>query len=246
MSTSKNKEWFAEWFDTPYYHTLYKHRDFSEAERFISNLLDYLQLPKEAKCLDLACGKGRHAIFLNKQGYNVTGVDLSANSISEAKAFENDSLRFDVHDMREVYEENAYDAIFNLFTSFGYFDDDAQNEKVLRSMHKMLKEDGVLVIDFMNAHKTIKNLVAQEVKEVDGIEFDISRKYDGSHIYKNIAFEDDGESFSFQERVQAIKKERFLELFDKVGLKVKDTFGNFSLDPFDAETSDRLIFICEK
>lgn len=246
MDTSEHKEWFAEWFDTPYYHTLYKHRDFSEAERFITNLLNYLDLPKEAKCLDLACGKGRHSIFLNKKGYDVTGVDLSANSIEEAKAFENDSLRFDVHDMREVYREDAYDAIFNLFTSFGYFDDDAQNEQVIESMCKMLKQDGVLVIDFMNAHKTINNLVANEVKEIDGITFEINRTYDGTHIYKDIAFQDDGHSFNFQERVQALKKERFLELFDKVGLKVKDTFGNFSLDPFDADTSDRLIFICEK
>lgn len=246
MSKDDSQEWFAEWFDTPYYHTLYKHRDFNEAERFITNLLDYLGLPEGANCLDLACGKGRHSVFLNKKGLKVTGVDLSANSIKSAKEFETADLRFDVHDMRNVYEEEAYDAIFNLFTSFGYFDSDQDNLRVLRSMHSMLKKDGVLVIDFMNVHKTISNLVNKESKEIDGINFKIERSYDGSHIYKRIQFTDHGVDYKFQERVQGLEREKFIELFDETGFVVEDVFGNFSLEPFDLNTSDRLIFICKK
>lgn len=246
MSKTDKQEWFVEWFDTPYYHTLYKNRDHKEAERFITNLLEYLELPKGAKCLDLACGKGRHSVFLSEKGLEVIGVDLSANSIKAATKFEHEHLKFDVHDMREVYKANAYDAIFNLFTSFGYFDSDQDNLRVLRSMHTMLKKSGILVIDFMNVHKTISNLVRKESKEIDGINFNIERSFDGSHIYKNIQFSDKGDDYRFQERVQGLEKTKFIELFDQTGFEVIDVFGNFSLEPFDKNTSDRLIFICKK
>ncbi|MGB1309467.1 MAG: class I SAM-dependent methyltransferase, partial [Oceanihabitans sp.] len=92
------KEWFASWFDSPFYHILYKDRDYTEAQQFMDNLTQYLNLPEKGKILDLACGKGRHSIYLNKLGYQVTGVDLSENSIAHAKQFENESLHFKVHD----------------------------------------------------------------------------------------------------------------------------------------------------
>src|SRR6478736_3856513 len=78
---TKNQNWFASWFDTPYYHILYKDRDEEEAEFFMDNLVHYLNLPEEAKILDLACGKGRHAFHLIQLGFDVTGADLSVNSI---------------------------------------------------------------------------------------------------------------------------------------------------------------------
>ena len=83
------KEWFAEWFDTSYYHQLYQNRNEEEAALFISNLLQFLNLPKSSKLLDLACGKGRHSVTLNSFGYEVLGVDLAANSIQEASKFQN-------------------------------------------------------------------------------------------------------------------------------------------------------------
>lgn len=245
MTVNKD-EWFKTWFDTSYYHILYQNRNFTEAERFISNLLGYLKLPNQTNCLDLACGKGRHAVFLNKNGLNVTGVDLSINSIKEAKPFENESLSFDVHDMREVYKENAYDIVFNLFTSFGYFDNYEDNLKVLNSVNTMLVADGKLVIDFMNADFVLNNLVKEEVKTMDGIDFFITRSYDGNHIYKNINFVDKGEEFSFQEKVQAIKKDEFESLLEKAGFNILDVFGDFSLAPFNKDKSDRLIIIAKK
>src|SRR5690554_744393 len=89
--TERKEGWFETWFDTSYYHILYQNRDFVEAERFITNLLAFLKLPAGSNCLDLACGKGRHSVFLNKHGLKVTGVDLSENSINEAKTFENET-----------------------------------------------------------------------------------------------------------------------------------------------------------
>ncbi|WP_107039253.1 class I SAM-dependent methyltransferase [Brumimicrobium mesophilum] len=239
-------EWFETWFDTSYYHILYQNRDFSEAERFINNLLNYLNLPTEVSCLDLACGKGRHSVFLNKKGLKVTGVDLSENSIQEAKPFENDTLSFDTHDMRKVYQKDTFDVVFNLFTSFGYFDNYDDNLKVLLSIHEMLVEEGIVVIDFMNADFVLDHLVEKEVKSLDGIDFRITRSYDGNHIFKSIDFSDNGKDCHFQERVQAIKKEEFEDLLKKAGFDIIDVFGDFSLSPFNRSESDRLIIIAKK
>lgn len=246
MTTTNSTEWFETWFDTNYYHTLYKHRDETEAERFISNLLEHLNLKDGARCLDLACGKGRHSLFLNKNNLNVTGLDLSSNSIEQAKSMENDTLKFDVHDMREVYHSEEFDTILNLFTSFGYFDSNEENLKVLKSVHEMLKDNGVLVIDFLNAKKAISNLVSSEEKEIDGINFEIARSYDGNHIHKNIQFVDEGKEFHFSERVQALVKKDFEYLLEKSGFCIENVFGDFDLSPFNESTSNRLIIIAKK
>lgn len=238
------KEWFADWFDTSYYHTLYQHRNDDEARVFIENLIALLQPTSGAKALDLACGKGRHSRTLHQLGLDVTGVDLSVNSIQAAKAFEEKGLRFQTHDMREVFPA-TFDYVFNLFTSFGYFDHSNENVKVCNAIANMLKDKGIVVIDFMNAHKVIENLVQAEQKTLDGITFNIERMYDGTHIYKHISFEDKGQNFRFTERVQALKQSDFEQLLHE-RFRIIHTFGTFQLDPFDAETSDRLILIAEK
>jgi len=238
--------WYAEWFDTKYYHELYKHRDEKEAELFMRNITTYLGLKTENHILDLACGKGRHAQFLNKLGYKVTGLDLSINSIRTASENENDNLSFFVHDMREVYKKQEFDAVLNLFTSFGYFDSQSDNLKVLTSISEMLKEDGVLVIDFMNAEKVINKLVAEEVKSLDGIDFHIKRTFDGEHIFKNIQFEDNGEHFDFTERVQALTRTHFEQLLEAAQFELVHVFGNYKLESFDNKNSDRLILIARK
>jgi len=162
-TNSNSNDWFESWFDTEYYHILYKERNDEEAQLLMDNLTQYLNLPEEARILDLACGKGRHAIYLNSLGYDVTGIDLSENSITEASAYANEKLHFKVHDMRETCDEK-YDAIFNLFTSFGYFDEDDDNLKTLKAIHNSLTETGFAVIDFMNADYVIDNLVPEEIK----------------------------------------------------------------------------------
>lgn len=247
MTNENSSDWFETWFDTSYYHTLYKHRDFKEAENFITNLLNYLNLPEGSKCLDLACGKGRHSLFLSKKKLNVVGVDLSQNSIKIAKEYQNENVEFDVHDMRKPYNKSGkFDAVFNLFTSFGYFDSNTENLKVLKSIHEMLRDQGVLVVDFMNAKKTIDNLVESEEKEIDGISFIIKRSFDGSHIHKNIQFIDKNNSFNFNERVQALFRSDFEFLLNESGFKIVDVFGDFDLNPFNKVTSNRLILIAQK
>lgn len=240
------KEWFATWFDTPYYHILYKNRNDDEAKAFIENLVHYLDLPTSANVLDLACGKGRHSLTLKEAGYNVLGVDLSKNSINDARIHQKEGLSFDVHDMREVIIGRTFSAVFNLFTSFGYFEDKKDNLKVLESVRKMLSDNGLLIIDFMNAQKVIDGLVETELKIVDGVEFDIQRNYDGTHIYKEIRFTGEDTPYHYTERVQALKLEDFESLLKASDFEILCTFGDFALKPFDVSTSDRLIIIAKK
>lgn len=239
------KDWFASWFDTPYYHQLYSNRNEEEAELFISNLLKLLNLSPESKLLDLACGKGRHSKTLNEFGFDVLGVDLSPASIAQASQMANDKLNFQVHDMREVITGNTFDVVFNLFTSFGYFDSSSENDKVCSAIASMLNPKGKLVIDFMNAKKVINNLVQKETKTVGDISFHLERKYDGQHIFKHIIFEDENKNFHFTERVQAFTFDDFRKLLSN-DFTILHTFGTFDLKPFDENNSDRLIIIAEK
>ena len=238
--------WFKDWFNTKYYHILYKNRDFQEANLFISNLVNHLQISKDAKLLDLACGRGRHSIFLNGLGFDVEGVDLSEQSIETARKFESARLKFATHDMREIYKENHFSYVFNLFTSFGYFDDESENQKAVNAMFSNLKSNGILVIDFLNAEKVIKNLVPREVKSIDGIDFEITKKVENGFINKNINFSDEGKEYSFTESVKALCLEDFENYFKNAGFKIKSVFGDYNLNAFDVEHSDRLIFVCEK
>ncbi|MES2588046.1 MAG: class I SAM-dependent methyltransferase [Bacteroidota bacterium] len=246
MTQKKTENWFETWFDSPFYHKLYQNRDFSEAEFFIKNLVDFLQLQKNQKVLDLACGKGRHAFYLSQFGLEVLGLDLAENSILEAQKLTTENLSFDVHDMREIYPNTKFDVVFNLFTSFGYFDDETDNLKVLSSINSMLNEDGKLVIDFMNATKIITNLVAKEEKSCEKTTFHIERNYDGKHIFKNISFKDENQEYNFTERVQALKLADFKMLLEKSGFELLHTFGDFSLASFDETNSPRLILIARK
>lgn len=238
--------WFATWFDSKYYHILYQHRDDAEAHFFIDNLIQYLHLPKQAAVLDLACGKGRHSIYLAQKNLEVTGVDLSPESIAHAKQSEKSNLQFHTHDMREPINFGSFDAIFNLFTSFGYFDTEEEHLQTLQSMKNgRKKSDGTIVIDFFNAYKVIQNLVLEETKTLDNITFQLRRWVENGAIIKQISFEDKGQKFQFQEKVHAFSLEQFQQLFDQVGLKIIETFGDYSLSSFDKQTSDRLIMILQ-
>jgi len=235
--------WYASWFDTPYYHILYKDRDYAEAQLFMDNITDYLNLPDQAKILDLACGKGRHSVYLNQLGFDVTGADLSENSIAEAKKSENETLHFCVHDMREPFDGLQFDAVFNLFTSFGYFENDADNVKTLMAIRDSLSEYGFGVIDFMNVDHVVRNLVPSETKTVDGIDFHIKRFYTDGHIYKEIDFEDDGCQYHFTEKVQALTLSDFETMMESADINLLEVFGDYKLHKYISKDSERLIMI---
>lgn len=238
---ASSEEWFSSWFDTPYYHILYKDRNDQEAQQFIDNLTRYLNIAEDGKVLDLACGKGRHSVYLNALGYTVKGVDLSNQSIQQANQLANESLVFEVHDMRDSFSEK-YDVILNLFTSFGYFETEEDDLKVLESIKSGLTEYGLGVIDFMNVQKVISTMIPNEVKEIDGIIFTIKRFVDKGFIHKQIDFQDKGQQYSFTEKVKVLTFDDFDCLMSKAGMQIIDVFGDYKLGKFSKE-SDRLILV---
>ncbi|MCV9388025.1 class I SAM-dependent methyltransferase [Reichenbachiella ulvae] len=244
---TQKKEWFDEWFNTIYYHILYKNRSYEEAGKFLDKLIHYFEMPKDAKILDLACGKGRHSIYLNNRGFDVTGVDLSEQNIAFARQKANDSLHFHIHDMREVFQPATFDYVFNLFTSFGYFDSKEENLDVIRATCESLKPGGKLLIDFLNPYVVINQLVSEEDKTIDNIHFKITREHTkDDYIVKNIEVDDHGQHFEYMEKVKAIRRTDFLNYFDQIGLKLLDIFGDYQLNPYINDQSERLIFVIQK
>jgi cyclopropane fatty-acyl-phospholipid synthase-like methyltransferase len=241
---TKKKDWFVSWFDTSYYHILYQHRDDTEAQEFMQYLVSYLDLKKGDKLLDLACGRGRHSIFLNSLGFNVVGADLSKNSIQFAKKFENETLHFLEHDMRKPLK-NKYNAIFNLFTSFGFFEDDAEDIAVLKNIKNGLLPGGMAIIDFMNTKKVIGNLVPEEIQTLQNINFNITRYLQDGFIVKEINFNANGTHHTYFEKVKNLDFAKINTFVNTVGFKIKYIFGNYQLDAFDETTSDRLILVLE-
>lgn len=241
-----NNNWFHEWFNSPYYHLLYNHRDETEAKSFIDQIIKYLHPNKTSAMLDVACGSGRHSIYLASKGYHVTGIDLSEESIKLAKWSQKENLHFYVHDMRTLFKENHFDYIFNLFTSFGYFDKKEDDILTLTAMKSDLKNSGTIILDFMNAKKIIHELVPFDEIIKDKVLFKVNRLFKNGFIEKNIEVNDENEKYHFLEKVRAIDLEMFTTYFDTCRLKIVDLFGDYQLNPFSEKTSDRLIMVLKK
>lgn len=233
-------QWFESWFDSPWYPILYSHRDYAEAEAFISKLLEALAPESGARFLDLACGRGRHSIYIHRHGYDVTGLDLSPASIADANLSATEGLRFAVHDMRLPLAA-TYDFILNLFTSFGYFRSHAENVAVLRNASKSLAPEGIFVLDFFNVHKVLKDMVPFQTVVREGIEFKIEKRFEKGSIVKTISFVDNGSAHQFQEQVMGLDLGDFTALFEEAGLVVSQAWGDYNGAAFDADHSPRLI-----
>lgn len=229
------------WFGSTYYLKLYRHRNFDEAKSFIDVLLQYLKPQSDNHFIDVCCGRGRHAIYLASKGYNVIGVDSSEESIQDAKHFEGAKLHFMVGDIRNTLHATQIDFALNLFTSFGYFEDDADNLKSLININGSLKPGGSLVIDYLNEAKAAQELVPNESQEIDGISFEISRNSNEKFITKTIVVHDKQQVFTFKEQVRRFSKTDFEHMLQHAGFDVLGVFGNYQLAAFSPENSDRLI-----
>lgn len=239
-------DWFASWFDSPYYHVLYQSHDDKEARHFIDNMLQSLNLPEQARVLDLACGKGRHARYLAEKGFDVTGLDISPASISYARHFEHERLAFYQHDMRLPFRINYFDGIVNVFTSFGYFDTDADHVRTLINVQKGLKPQGLFLLDYFNSAWVRSHLVRYEEKTLDGIDFKLRKTIRSGRVYKRVEFTTGGRKFVFRERVRLFTLADFQQMFEAAGLEIKEILGGYDLHPFDPVHSQRLLLIAQK
>lgn len=231
------------WFNSDYYHILYKNRDKKEAEFFINNLIKKLKIKKKSKILDLACGVGRHSFYLNKKGMNVIGIDNSENNIKKAKKFENKFLKFKKKEMTEDYGQE-FDFIFNLFTSFGYINE-KHNLNTFKSINNSLINHGILVIDYLNVFKLKEELVEKETKKIGNIIFNIKRSFKDNFIVKKIKIKDNNEIFYFEERVMELTKNDFQDYLKKFNFEILNVYGNYNLEKYH-KNSERLIMIIKK
>lgn len=239
-------EWFAKWFDSPYYHVLYGHRNQLEADHLIKLLITQIQLEPSALVTDLGCGTGRHCLALHRHGMNVTGIDLSENSIETARNLSPKEIKYHVADMRQPLPVNDQQAIFSLFTSFGYFDQEEENLHVLKNIHHALAPGGWLVLDYLNAHTLINMPREEHVLTREHITFRILKQADEKKISKEIFFTDEGKDYRYAEKVSLFTLAQFSDLLSKSGFQIINTFGNYMLHPYTPHSSPRLILIARK
>ncbi|MEP6926672.1 MAG: methyltransferase domain-containing protein, partial [Ginsengibacter sp.] len=240
--------WFKDWFNSPYYHQLYFKRDETEAAKFIDKLIDYLKPSPGSLMLDIACGKGRHSRQLASKGFDVTGIDLSTDSIKEAKKYESENLQFFVHDMRLPFWINYFDYAFNFFTSFGYFNTRREHDNSIRTIAQSVKPGGIFVLDYLNVHYAEDHLVHKSEIVVDNINYFITKWFDETHFYKKIVVEDDelDNPIEHQEKVAKFSLGDFTEMFAYHNLQIQEVFGDYTFNSYHVKNSPRMIMIAKK
>jgi hypothetical protein len=212
---------FSSWFNTPYYHILHKKNDASEASVFLETITNYLNLPEQATILNINSKDVQHSEHLNNLGYNVTEIDLNESSI----------------------KSKQYDAVFNLFNGFGYFESDKDYLNVIKSMKANLNETGFAVIDVMNCNVAVENLIPEETRTIGQIDFKLKQYIEDGSIIKDITFEADGKVHHHQERIKIYTLKDFEALFDQADAYLLDVFGDYKLNKYRPQTSERLVMI---
>lgn len=240
--------WFESWFDSPLYEQLYANRDDAEAAQLVGWITGQFPPAMYPGVLDMGCGRGRHSLLLAGKGYRVTGVDLSPRAIKTArlKAAENNvaNVRFVTGDMR-TWQDEPFALVCNLFTSFGYLENDDDNLRAINNMNRNLKEGGFLVMDFLNPEAVRRSLVAEETVTVVGMTCRITRHIENDTVVKSLSFMSapEGKTMTFQERVKLYGREWFETAFADLGMTMQTILGDYSGRAFDPRTSPRMVMV---
>jgi SAM-dependent methyltransferase len=230
--------WYQEWFGQDYL-DLYAHRDAGEAEAHARFLETVLHWPKPNAVLDLACGAGRHTRALRGRGYRALGVDLSLTLLTQSP-----ELPRVAGDIRCLpFAAGTFDWVLSFFTSFGYFETERQNFRVLEEVVRILRPGGRFLLDLFNREQVLENLVPNESREVNGSQATIERWFDrdSQRVNKRIQIRPpDGPTRTFLESVRAYREEEVTMGLRWAGLEVESSYGNFEGEPYGHD-SDRLI-----
>ncbi|MBC7650133.1 MAG: class I SAM-dependent methyltransferase [Deinococcales bacterium] len=243
------KAWYKDWFNSHYYHLLYNNRDEDEAQVFLERLITYLHPQPNARMLDVACGKGRHSKALAEMGFDITGIDLSQTSITEAKLNETENLHFYEHDMRLPFWINYFDFAFNFFTSFGYFRTEREHNNAIRTIAQSLRKDGLFVIDYLNVHYAEDKLQKSFTKSFDEVTFHVSKWHDERHFFKQIQVTEASHispKHLFTERVAKFSLGDFTDMLAYQKMQVQQVFGDYQLGNYDIHKSPRMIIVAKK
>ncbi|MFC1537661.1 class I SAM-dependent methyltransferase, partial [Gemmatimonadota bacterium] len=245
------------------YLNVYSHRDENEAARAVNLIRKAIQpLLQEyekaaVKILDLCCGQGRYSMLLAEEGYNVVGLDLSKDLLAVADqrwkvagasgADNSGRLRLVRADMRRIPFVDAFHVMINMFTSFGYFDRDSDNQAVLDTSARALHNRGRFMIDYLNRDQVLKNLVGEDDSEIEGLTLRQSRRIsqDGLRVEKNVQVTGPEGEDSYNESVRLYSLSEMETMLDHSGFSLEEVFGDYDCSAWSAE-SPRLIMIGSK
>lgn len=241
-------DWFKEWFASEEYLNVYGHRNAAEAKEFIELVLSKINIPKKSFLLDAACGAGRYAFVLEELGYNVLAFDLSKTLLRTAKERKGNhqNILFFNSDLRNIGLKRVFKGVFNLFTSFGYFESDEENFKFVRSAYGFLLDGGYYVFDYLNSEFVKKNLVPESRKKINGKNILEKRRVEGGRVIKEISIESKNGVKNYLESVKLYTSDVLLDEFSNIGFNVIEILGDYKGNTFDPENSDRFIVILEK
>lgn len=232
------------------YSARYKHRSNELGEREVAFALKVLNLKKGGRVLDLCCGAGRHSRALAKAGLSVVGADLSADLLQEAQS-QSPELKIEYIrcDMRSVpLAANSLDGIVSLFTSFGYFENEADDQRVLDGVARMLKPGAQFLFDFFNRAPTLSDLRRVSVSYSNGACLCERRWYDAKtkRLNKLSLCEHQTNRSRVRESVRAYSPRELEGMLRKAGLKLMGRFGDLSGAPFHALKSPRCVLLARK
>jgi len=231
--------WFESWFGEDYLR-LYPHRDEADAGAVISLISKRLDLAGK-NILDLACGSGRHLVPLKELGGQPVGLDLSETLLHIAATAQPGSplVRGDMRTL--PFQSRSFDVVVNLFTSFGYFDDDASNSVVLAEISRVIVPGGTFVLDYLNADHVVSTLVSSQVVDTGKETLDVTRTIsdDGRFVIKKMRQRSDGRTFT--ERVRLLSASTLDSMITTAGFTVREVYGDYEGNPIDADSSRAIL-----
>ncbi|MFO7447074.1 MAG: class I SAM-dependent methyltransferase [Ignavibacteriaceae bacterium] len=242
-------EWFEDWFNTDEYLYVYQHRNETDAGQLAELILQNTNLPPFSPVLDMACGAGRHSVIFAKHGCYVTAVDLSRNLLNVAKKAASEAgvkINFLRSDLRFFSIDTTFDLIVNLFTSFGYFEQDEENFKLLINAYNHLSLSGYFVFDYFNISCIKKNLIPESVKEIPGGKIIQQRSISGNRLIKKITIIKNMHEKQYMESVRMYSCNELKNKMKEIGFDIIKTFGDFNGNTFNEETSPRVIIIARR
>ncbi|HEV7587919.1 MAG TPA: class I SAM-dependent methyltransferase [Longimicrobium sp.] len=232
---ASTQEWFEDWFGEEYLQ-LYPHRDDEEAERAVALIAAHAGLPGGASVMDLACGAGRHVEHLREHGYSAFGLDLSLDLLRVARG---DGLAVVRGDMRALPVGTGRVAmVTSFFTSFGYFPDERDDERVLREIRRVLRPGGLFAVDFLNAERVRAGLRERDEVELGRRRVVQTRELveEGRVVQKRIEIYEHGKRQPrvFFERVRLYGPGELGEMLAAAGIEPFAAFGDYGGGPVGA------------
>lgn len=244
------QEWWQRFFDETTGRIMFYEEAWQRAEQSCDAVVSLLSLQPSAKILDVACGPGRFAIPLAKRGFRVVGLDICEVYLKQARAkAQKHKLQIEfIHgDMRAIPFENEFDAVINLFTSFGYFEREEDHLQVLKEVHKSLKSSGRFLLELMNRDWLIKNFRPRNWQEYPNffVLEESTMNFERNRVESRWIVLKGAERKEYTLSVRVFTLAELLELFAQAGLKVLGYYGGLRGEPWGLE-ANRLAILAER